>query len=70
MSEIGKELLERLHSMGVKNELGEMEFPQGTAGQMTFEICVAIAKLDERIDAIEATGITTGEPFETISHCF
>lgn len=53
MSEIGKELLERLHSMGVKNELGEMEFPQGTAGKMTVDICVAIAKLDERLDAFE-----------------
>ncbi|KXT57525.1 hypothetical protein Y710_07010 [Gordonia sp. QH-12] len=62
MSQIGKELLERLHSFGVKNELGEMEFPEGTAAQMTFEICIAIAKLDERIDAIEATGITKPIP--------
>ncbi|WP_157930947.1 hypothetical protein [Mycobacteroides abscessus] len=53
MSEIGDALLKRLHSLGVKNELGAMEFPQGTAAQMTFEICMAVAALDARLDALE-----------------
>ncbi|UVT31584.1 hypothetical protein SEA_MASK_51 [Mycobacterium phage Mask] len=53
MSDISEKLLKRLRSLGVKNELGEMEFPQGTAGQMTFDICMAIAALDARLDALE-----------------
>lgn len=53
MSEIGKDLLKRLASFGTKNSLGETVFPQGTAGKMTFEICMAIAALDLRLDALE-----------------
>ena len=53
MSDIGQKLLERLRSLGVKNELGEMVFPQGTAGEMTYDICVAIAALDARLDVLE-----------------